>query len=91
MNKKEKWLYENEEAFASVKRGLEDSAFGDIKDLGSFSEFLDYDCDLVPEGYWERLDEYLKSAPKLPEENPNRIDPYMFDDSSNQSGGTSSG
>lgn len=36
---KEIWLYENDEAFARVKKGLEDSAAKDTIDRGSFSEY----------------------------------------------------
>jgi len=35
----EKWLFENEAALNSVKRGLMDSATGRVKDLGSFTKY----------------------------------------------------
>jgi hypothetical protein len=38
---KEKWLYENKEALNKVKKGLKNSAEGKVKDLGSFSKYVD--------------------------------------------------
>ena len=41
----EAWLYKNKEAFASVTKGLEESATGKTKSLGSFAKYLDEDED----------------------------------------------
>lgn len=38
---REKWLFENREALASVRRGLEDSAAGRLNSRGSFAEHAD--------------------------------------------------
>jgi hypothetical protein len=40
---KEAWLYKNKEALASVTNGLEESAAGKTKSLGSFAKHLDED------------------------------------------------
>lgn len=42
---REKWLFENKSAFQSVKRGLSQSAKGEVKSRGSFSRFLDEEED----------------------------------------------
>lgn len=39
----EKWLFDNPEALAQVKKGLKDAATGKHNDLGDFSQFLDLD------------------------------------------------
>ncbi|MCK5379137.1 MAG: hypothetical protein KAJ78_07015 [Acidobacteria bacterium] len=38
---REKWLFDNPEALASVKRGSQDSKAGRISSRGSFSQFAD--------------------------------------------------
>jgi hypothetical protein len=43
IHKHEAWLFKNEQAAASVKRGLEQAAAGQTDDLGSFAEFADDD------------------------------------------------
>jgi hypothetical protein len=40
---KEAWLYKNKEAFASVTKGLGESAAGKTKSLGSFAKYADDD------------------------------------------------
>lgn len=40
---KEAWLYKNKEALASVMKGLEESAEGKTKSLGSFAKYADED------------------------------------------------
>ena len=37
----EKWLFDNSEALASVKRGLADSAAGKVRERGSFGQYAD--------------------------------------------------
>ncbi len=36
----EKWLFENEEALRRVKKGLHESSKGQLKDRGSFSQYI---------------------------------------------------
>lgn len=38
---REKWLFENEDALASVKRGLAQSAAGKTRSRGSFAKHID--------------------------------------------------
>ncbi len=38
---REKWLFENPEALASVKRGLHDSKAGHLSSRGTFAQFAD--------------------------------------------------
>ena len=45
MHKREAWLFGNEAALASVKRGLEQAAAGKTHDLGSFAHDEDDDRD----------------------------------------------
>lgn len=35
----EKWLFDNADALASVRRGLEDAAAGRVQDRGSFAQY----------------------------------------------------
>lgn len=49
IHKQESWLFANQDALASVKRGLEQAAAGKTHDLGSFTEDAkqadDEDCE----------------------------------------------
>lgn len=46
IHKQEAWLFANQNALASVKRGLEQAAAGKTNDLGSFAEHAgDGDCE----------------------------------------------
>lgn len=42
---REKWLFKNEKALRQVKEGLKSSAKGNLKDKGSFAEFIDDDIE----------------------------------------------
>ncbi|CAN5531307.1 hypothetical protein BH11ARM2_BH11ARM2_02320 [soil metagenome] len=44
-HEREAWLFDNPEALASVHRGLEQSARGKGKSLGSFTQYADLDID----------------------------------------------
>ena len=37
----ERWIYENPEIFESIKTGIEQSLKGDVKSLGTFSQYAD--------------------------------------------------
>ena len=41
----EAWLWNNEEALESVRRGLQDAAAGRVQTIGSFSEFAELEVD----------------------------------------------
>jgi hypothetical protein len=45
IHKQEAWLFKNQDALASVKRGLEDAAAGRTHDLGSFADEPEQDCE----------------------------------------------
>ncbi|WP_208647393.1 hypothetical protein [Corallococcus interemptor] len=38
---KEAWIFKNRKALGSVKKGLEQSARGEVKELGSFAAYAD--------------------------------------------------
>ena len=38
---KEKWLFDNKKALRQVKKGLEDSASGNVKSRGNFAKYVD--------------------------------------------------
>ncbi len=40
-HKQERWLFDNQVALASVKRGLQQAAAGQTHDLGSFAEYAE--------------------------------------------------
>ena len=40
---REKWLFDNHKALASVKRGISDAKAGRVKTLGSFAKFVNED------------------------------------------------
>jgi len=37
---KDRWLFNNAEALAQVKKGLKDAAAGKVRDLGSFAKYI---------------------------------------------------
>ena len=41
IHKEESWLFSNQEALASVKRGLRDASEGKTNDVGSFAQYGD--------------------------------------------------
>ena len=43
--KRELWLWENKEALAAVKEGLEQSARGETKYIGSFAQYAEDEVD----------------------------------------------
>jgi len=46
IHKQEAWLFANQNALASVKRGLDQAAHGKTHDLGSFAQYADDgDCE----------------------------------------------
>ncbi|MBA4294133.1 hypothetical protein C0431_14320 [bacterium] len=40
LHEREAWLYQNEQALTQVKTGLDQSASGQLEDLGSFTKYL---------------------------------------------------
>ena len=42
---RERWLFANPEALASVKQGLKESAAGETHYLGSFAQYADLEID----------------------------------------------
>jgi hypothetical protein len=40
IHKQEAWLFNNQEALASVKRGIEQVERGEVHDLGDFTQYL---------------------------------------------------
>lgn len=42
---RELWLWQNPDALASVQRGIQHSAAGEICDLGSFAQYVDLELD----------------------------------------------
>ncbi|MCP2727034.1 hypothetical protein [Limnofasciculus baicalensis] len=42
---REQWLWQNSEALASVQRGIEQAAKGEVHDLGDFSQYQDLEIE----------------------------------------------
>lgn len=42
---KEQWLWQNPEALAMVRRGIQQAAAGEVHDLGSFAQYADLEID----------------------------------------------
>ncbi|NES22756.1 MAG: hypothetical protein F6K41_28515 [Symploca sp. SIO3E6] len=42
---REQWLWQNPEARASVQRGIQQAAKGEVHDLGDFSQYQDLDIE----------------------------------------------
>jgi len=42
---REIWLWRNQSALSSLKRGLQEAAAGETQDYGSFAEYADLDID----------------------------------------------